>query len=119
MSKILTDKTYNYIKHGLDMLCQNDPAVRLVFSDWELIFDYIRKHYKTINTSQVVKNKLDTLTQDECNYWFWKAELDELLIKACKTEKQKVNILRKNISLKMKDLALTLSCKISKADYKD
>jgi hypothetical protein len=41
------------------------------------------------------------------------------LIKAHKTEEQKVDILRKNISLKIKDLALILSCKISKADYKD
>ena len=117
MSEMLTDKTYDYVKHGLNMLCQNDPAARLVFSDWESMFDYIRKHYKTINTSQVAKNKLDILTQDEHNYWSWKAELDELLIKANKTEKQKVDILRKNIFLKIKDLALTLSCKISEADY--
>jgi hypothetical protein len=116
---MLTDKAYDYIKHSLNMLCQNDPAARLIFSDWESIFDYIRKHYKTINISQIAKNKLDTLTQDEHNYWSWKAELDELLIKVYKTEKQKVNILRKNISLKIKDLVLTLSCKISKADYKD
>jgi hypothetical protein len=39
------------------------------------------------------------------------------LIKAHKTEKQKVDILRKNISLKIKDLALTLSHKISETDY--
>jgi hypothetical protein len=65
----------------------------------------------------VAKNKLDTLTQGERNYWSWKAELDELTIKAHKTEEQKVDLLKKNISPKMKDLALTLSRKIGEADY--
>jgi hypothetical protein len=41
------------------------------------------------------------------------------LIKVYKTEEQKMDILKKNIFLKIKDLALTLSCKISEADYKD
>jgi hypothetical protein len=65
----------------------------------------------------VAKNKLDTLTQGGRNYWSWKAELDELMIKAHKTEGQKVDLLKKNISPKMKDLALTLSHNISEADY--
>ena len=65
----------------------------------------------------MAKNKLDTLTQGGRNYWSWKAELDELMIKAHKTEEQKVDLLKKNISPKMKDLALTLSHNISEADY--
>jgi len=79
---------------------------------------YMRKHYKTINITQAAKNKLDTLSQGECNYWSWKVELNKLIIKANKTEEQKVDLLKKNISLKIKDLALTLSRKIGNADYK-
>ena len=29
---------------------------------------YIRKHYKTINTTQAAKNKLDILSQGKRNY---------------------------------------------------
>ena len=31
------------------------------FSNWESMFIYIKRYYKTINTTQVAKNKLDTL----------------------------------------------------------
>ena len=61
---------------------------------------------------------MDTLSQGERNYWSWKVELDELIIKANKTEEQKVDLLKKNISSKIKDLALTLSRKISNTNYK-
>jgi len=40
------------------------------------------------------------------------------MIKANKTKEQKVDLLKKNIFLKMKDLALTLSCKIGDTNYK-
>ena len=40
------------------------------------------------------------------------------MIKANKTKEQKVDLLKKNISLKIKDLAFTLSCKINNANYK-
>jgi hypothetical protein len=116
MSEMLVDKAYDYVKHGLDMLRQNQPA-KFVFYDRESMFEYMRKHYKTIDTSQVAKNKLDTLTQGERNYWSWKAELDELMIKAHKTEEQKVDLLKKHMSPKMKDLAITLSRKIGEGDY--
>ncbi len=116
MSEMLVDKAYDYVKHGLDMLRQKESA-KLVFSDRESMLEYMRKHYKTIDTTQVAKNKLDTLTQGERNYWSWKAELDELMIKAHKTEEQKVDLLKKNMSPKMKDLAVTLSRKIGEADY--
>ena len=116
MSEMLVDKAYDYVKHGLDMLRQSDPA-KFVFSNRESMFEYMRKHYKTIDTSQIAKNKLDTLTQGERNYWSWKAELDELMIKAHKTEEQKVDFLKKHMSPKMKDLALTLSRKIGDSDY--
>ena len=66
----------------------------------------------------MAKNKLDTLSQGERNYWSQKAELNKLIIKANKTKEQKVDLLKKNISLKIKDLALTLSCKIGDANYK-
>ena len=119
MSDMLTDKAYDYIKNGLDMLRihPNDPS-KWTFSDRESMFTYMRRHYKTMDTTQVAKNKLDTLYQGERNYWSWKAELDELMIKANKTEEQKVDLLKKNVSSKIKDLALTLSRKIGDADYK-
>jgi ribonucleotide monophosphatase NagD (HAD superfamily) len=50
MSEMLVDKAYDYVKHGLDMLRQNEPA-KFVFSDRESMFEYMRKHYKTIDTS--------------------------------------------------------------------
>ena len=78
----------------------------------------MRRHYKTMDITQAAKNKLDTLYQGERNYWSWKAELNELMIKANKTKEQKVDLLRKNISSKIKDLALTLSYKIDNTDYK-
>ena len=40
------------------------------------------------------------------------------MIKVNKTKEQKVDLLKKNISSKIKDLALTLSYKINNADYK-
>ena len=116
MSEMLTDKAYDYVKHGLDMLRQDDPK-RWVFSDRESMFEHMGKHYKTIDTTQVAKNKLDTLTQGERNYWSWKAELDELMIKVHKTEEQKVDLLKKNISPGMKALVLSLPSRISTADY--
>jgi len=81
------------------------------------MFTYIKKHYKTIDITQAAKNKLDTLNQGKYNYWSWKAELNKLIIKANKIKEQKVDLLRKNISSKIKDLALTLSRKINDADY--
>ena len=62
MSEILTDKAYDYIKHGLNMLrIYLNNLSKWTFSDQESIFVYIRKHYKTIDITQVAKNKLDTL----------------------------------------------------------
>ena len=118
MSDMLTDKAFDYVKHGLDMLRLNpsDPS-KWIFSDQESMMEHMRKHYKTIDTTQVAKNKLDTLTQGECNYWSWKVELDELMIKANKTEEQKVDLLKKNVSHKIRDLVLTLSHKLGDADY--
>ena len=47
---MLTDKVYNYIKNGLNMLCihLNDLS-KWTFFNWESMFIYIRRHYKTIN----------------------------------------------------------------------
>src|SRR5437667_3972289 len=118
MSDMLTDKAFDYVKHGLNMLHLNpsDPS-KWIFSDQESMMEHMRKHYKTIDTTQVAKNKLDTLTQGERNYWSWKAELDELMIKANKTQEQKVDLLKKNVSHKIRDVVLTLSHKLGDADY--
>ena len=118
MLDMLIDKAFDYVKHGLDMLCLNlsDPS-KWIFFDQESIIEHMRKHYKTIDTTQVAKNKLDTLTQGECNYQSWKVELDKLIIKANKTKKQKVDLLKKNIFYKIKDLVLTLSHKLGNANY--
>jgi len=59
---MLTDKAYNYIKYSLNMLCiYLNNLSKWTFSDQESILVYIRKHYKTIDTTQAAKNKLDIL----------------------------------------------------------
>jgi hypothetical protein len=47
---MLTDKMYNYIKNGFNMLYihQNDLN-KWTFSNWESMFIYIRRHYKTMD----------------------------------------------------------------------
>jgi len=63
MLDMLIDKAYNYIKHGLNILrIYPNNLSKWTFSDWESMLVYIRKHYKTINTTQAAKNKLDTLS---------------------------------------------------------
>jgi len=49
---MLTDKAYNYIKYGLDILrIYLNNLSKWTFSDQESMLMYIRKHYKTINTT--------------------------------------------------------------------
>ena len=50
MSDMLTNKAYNYIKNGLNMLYihLNDLS-KWIFFNWESIFIYIRRYYKTID----------------------------------------------------------------------
>ena len=50
MLDMLTDKAYDYVKHGLDMLrvYPNDLS-KWTFSDRESIFIYMRRHYKTMD----------------------------------------------------------------------
>jgi hypothetical protein len=50
MSDMLINKAYDYIKYGLDMLYihLNDLS-KWTFSNWESMFIYIRRHYKTID----------------------------------------------------------------------
>ena len=67
----------------------------------------------------MAKNKLNTLSQNKYNYQSWKIKLNKLIIKINKTKEQKVNLLKKNISFKIKDLALTLSHKINNNNYKN
>jgi len=63
MLDILIDKAYNYIKHGLNILrIYPNNLSKWTFSNRESMLVYIRKHYKTINTTQAAKNKLDTLS---------------------------------------------------------
>lgn len=52
MSDMLTDKAYDYVKNGLDMLRihPNDPS-KWTFSDRESMFTYMRRHYKTMDTT--------------------------------------------------------------------
>jgi len=62
MLDILTNKAYNYVKYGLNMLCiYLNNLSKWTFSNQESMFIYIRKYYKTIDITQVAKNKLDTL----------------------------------------------------------
>jgi hypothetical protein len=50
MLDMLTDKAYDYVKYGLDMLCihPNDLS-KWTFFDWESMFIYMRRHYKTMD----------------------------------------------------------------------
>ncbi len=62
MLNMLTNKAYNYIKHSFNILriCPNNLS-KWTFFNQKSIFIYIKKHYKTINTTQATKNKLNTL----------------------------------------------------------
>jgi len=49
---MLIDKAYNYIKHGLNMLrIYLNNLSKWAFSNRESMFAYIKKHYKTIDTT--------------------------------------------------------------------
>ena len=55
---MLTDKAYNYIKYGLDMLyIYLNNLSKWTFFNQEFMFIYIKRHYKTINITQIAKNK--------------------------------------------------------------
>jgi len=50
ISDMLTDKAYNYIKHGLNILrIYLNNLSKWTFSNRKSMLVYIRKHYKTIN----------------------------------------------------------------------
>jgi len=67
---MLIDKAYDYVKHGLNILCIHPNNLsKWAFSNRESMFAYIKKHYKTIDITQAAKNKLDTLSQGKRNYW--------------------------------------------------
>jgi len=69
MSDMLINKAYNYVKHGLNILyIYLNNLSKWTFSDRESMFTYIRRYYKTIDTTQAAKNKLNTLSQGERNY---------------------------------------------------
>jgi hypothetical protein len=118
ISDLLEGKAYDYIKQGLTAMLENPNDVsRWVWSTHEEMLAYLVNHYEIIDKSQVAKNKLDNLPQGDRSYWSWKGELDELMNIARKTNEQKVDLLRKFISPKMKDLALTLHHEIGSDDY--
>jgi len=63
ISDMLTDKAYDYVKYGLNILyIYLNNLSKWTFSNQESMLVYIRKHYKTINITQAAKNKLDTLS---------------------------------------------------------
>ena len=74
-------------------------------------------YYKVINTTQVAKNKLNYFPQGERNYQSQKGELNKLIVRTKKTDKQKVDLLQKFISLKIEELVLRLAHKINNSDY--
>ena len=52
ISDMLIDKAYNYIKHGLNILrIYPNNSSKWTFFNRESMLAYIRKHYKTINTT--------------------------------------------------------------------
>ena len=74
-------------------------------------------YYKVLNITQVVKNKLNYFPQGKRNYWSQKGELNKLIARAKKTDKQKVDLLWKFISLKIEELVLRLAYKINNNNY--
>src|ERR1700721_1923071 len=87
---------------------------------WPTKKDILKDHtayYKVLNITQVAKNKLNHFPQGERNYWSWKGELNKLIACAKKTDKQKVDLLWKFISLKIKELVLGLAHKINNNNY--
>ena len=74
-------------------------------------------YYKVLNITQVAKNKLNHFPQGESNYQFWKGELNKLMARAKKIDKQKVDLLQKFISLKIEELVLRLAYKINNNNY--
>jgi hypothetical protein len=114
----LEGKAFEFVKQGLDTLHENprDPT-QWHWTSCEDMLKQLSDHYKVIDTSQVSKRKLDKFPQGDRNYWSWKAELDEHMNKAKKTKEQKVDLLRKFVSPKMQELALTLHHEIPGDDY--
>jgi hypothetical protein len=52
ISNMLTDKAYSYIKNGLDILyIHPNNLSKWTFSNQESMFIYIRKYYKTMDTT--------------------------------------------------------------------
>ena len=74
-------------------------------------------HYKVLNTTQVTKNKLNHFPQGKRNYQSQKGELNKLIVRAKKIDKQKVDLLQKFISLKIEELVLGLAYKINNSNY--
>jgi hypothetical protein len=118
ISDMLEDKAYEFIKQGLELMHENPNNT----SAWkwptkEDMLKDLTAHYEVLDTTQVAKNKLDHFPQGERNYWSWKGELNELMVRAKKTDEQKVDLLRKFISPKMEDLVLGLAHEINDNDY--
>lgn len=105
ITDMLSGKAYDYIKDGIDKMLNNqDNTIHWQWTDRESLLEHLSSHYVILDTTQTSKNKLDNFPQGDRNYWSWKAELDEHMTRAKKTNEQKVDLLRKWISTKMKDL---------------
>src|SRR5436190_2174521 len=115
---LLEGKAYEYISDGINKMLSNptNPA-NWQWQDREGLLQHLSTHYVTLDTTQTAKHKLDDFRQTARNYWSWKAELDEAMTRAKKTEEQKVDLLRKWINPKMKGLVTGLPHIIPDDDY--
>lgn len=115
---LLEGKAYEYISDGINKMLSNptNPA-NWQWQDREGLLQHLSTHYVTLDTTQTAKHKLDDFPQKGRNYWSWKAELDEAMTRAKKTEEQKVDLLRKWINPKMKGLVTGLPHIIPDDDY--
>jgi hypothetical protein len=118
VSDMLSGKAYDYVKDGIDKMLNNPGnTAHWQWAGRENLLEYLSSHYIILDTTQTSKNKLDSFPQGDRNYWSWKAELDEHMTRAKKTDEQKVDLLRKWVSTKMKDLVEGLPEEIPNGAY--
>lgn len=110
-------KAFTLINGHVNAFRKDPTDPKLPFHDWDTLLQFMNRHYVTMDSSQWSKDRLDTFFQKERSYWPWKAELDELFVKAKKTPEQKVDLLRNRVNNAIKDMFVTLDNPPADDDY--
>ena len=118
LGDILGGKAYEYIKDGLTTVTRNltNPK-QWQWRDADDAIAHLRSHYVILDSAQASKNALDDFHQGTRNYWSWKTELDEHMVKAKRSGSHKVELLRKFISPDMQKLVTGMPTEIPDDDY--